>query len=156
MNERPEITGRGDAQKCRDRASPLSHTAQGANGRQCRHGNTLWALLWARKPPRSGSQRDDWYVYDVKYEGELIVTGSADAECDAARVPLARGIEGALSMIDGVTGKPRTIIDIEKAAKLTVREGNRQSPMFAKWRPFDVKSVRATSSRGSNCEGEAA
>jgi hypothetical protein len=37
MNERPEITGRGDAQKCRDRASPLSHTAQGANGRQCQH-----------------------------------------------------------------------------------------------------------------------
>jgi len=46
---------------------------------------------------------------------------------------LARGITGKLTMLDGKTGKPRTIVDIEKAAKLTVEETG-SVPRFRKYR----------------------
>jgi hypothetical protein len=36
-------------------------------------------------------------------------------------------------MVDGATGKPRTIINIEKAARLTVEEGP-NGPRFVKYR----------------------
>ena len=63
------------------------------------------------------------YVYSVIHDGELIVDRSRDPECDAARALVARGITGKLTLLDGKTGIPRTIINIEKAAKLRVREG---------------------------------
>ena len=62
-------------------------------------------------------------LYCVEFDGELIVVGSRDPECDVARALLARGITGKLTMVDANTGKPRTIIDIERAPKLTVKEG---------------------------------
>jgi hypothetical protein len=127
-------------QECRDTAPSVSQPPKCDNGRQIRDGKCLTALLWARGPIRSGGQRPDWYLYDVEFEGEPIVTGSADAECAAARVLLARGITGGLTFLHSVTGKPRSIINIEKAVQLTVRDGNRQGPMFVKWRPFDVNS----------------
>ena len=73
------------------------------------------------------------YVYSVIFDGKLIVDRSREPECDAARALLARGITGKLTMLDGKTGKPRTTIDIKKAAWLTVEEtGN--SPRFRKYR----------------------
>ena len=69
------------------------------------------------------------------FDGETIAANSKDAECQAARVLLARGITGKLTMLDAVTMKPRTIIDIEKAAKVTVRESDRHGLSFIKWRP---------------------
>jgi hypothetical protein len=42
---------------------------------------------------------------------------------DAARALLAKGITGKLTMLDGKTGKPRYTLDIERAARLTVKEG---------------------------------
>jgi hypothetical protein len=130
--------------KCRDTAPKVYQPPKCANCRQIRDRKCLTALLLTREPIRSGSQRPDWYLYDVEFEGDLIVTGSADAECAAARELLARGITGRLTFLDGVTGKPRTIINIEQAAKLTVRDGSRQGPMFVKWRPFDVDSFAAS------------
>jgi hypothetical protein len=41
----------------------------------------------------------------------------------AARALLSRGLTGKVTMLDAKTGKLRTTIDIEKAAKLTVKEG---------------------------------
>jgi hypothetical protein len=52
-----------------------------------------------------------------------LVERSRDPECDAARALLAKGITGTLTMLDGKTGKPRTIIDIEKAAGHCAKEG---------------------------------
>jgi hypothetical protein len=52
----------------------------------------------------------------------LLVAGSRDPELDAARALLALGIDGTLTMLDGKTGKPRSIVNIEKAATLTVEE----------------------------------
>ena len=62
--------------------------------------------------------------YNVAFAGEIIVERSRDPETDLARALLARGHSGKVTMLDGATGKPRTIIDIEKAAKVrTVETG---------------------------------
>ena len=63
------------------------------------------------------------YVYSVICEGQLLVERSRDPECDAARALLAKGITGNLTMLDGKTGVPRTIISVEKAAQRTCTEG---------------------------------
>ena len=73
------------------------------------------------------------YVYSVIREGQLLVERSRDPECDAARALIAKGITGKLTLLDGKTGIPRTIINIERAAKLTVEE-TANGPRFRKYR----------------------
>lgn len=75
----------------------------------------------------------DGYRYSVLFEGKLLVNSSRDPECDTARVLLRKGIIGKLTMCDGKSGRPRTIIDIEKAARLTVEE-TEGAPRFRKYR----------------------
>jgi hypothetical protein len=66
-------------------------------------------------------------------------------------------------MLDGKTGKPRTIIDIEKAAKLSVKEGP-NGPRFHKvtWFEMCLRKIRprvptqATARRGRVWYWEAA
>ena len=70
------------------------------------------------------------YVYSVIYDGKLLVERSRDPECDAGRALLAKGITGKLTLLDGKTGKPRTVIDIEKAAKLRVAEESNNGLRF--------------------------
>ena len=62
------------------------------------------------------------YVYSVIHDGKLLVDRSRDPECDAARALVAQGFTGSLTICDGKTGIPRTIVNIEKAAKLRVAE----------------------------------
>ena len=50
---------------------------------------------------------------------------------------LARGITDKLTMVDANTGSPRTVIDIERAAKLTVKEG----PL--RFAPYESRPERA-------------
>jgi hypothetical protein len=76
----------------------------------------------ARLHPKWDGGRDG-YRYSVLYDGKLLVDRSRDPEFDAARALLAKGITGKLTLLDGKTGKPRTIIDIEKAARLCTQEG---------------------------------
>jgi hypothetical protein len=90
-------------------------------------------LLTARLHPKWVGGRDG-YRYSVICRGELIVDRSRDPECDAARALLAKGITGKLTMLDGKTGRPRTIIDIVKAARLRVTEESRNGLRF---RPVD-------------------
>jgi hypothetical protein len=61
--------------------------------------------------------------YSVILDGKLLVERSRDPECDAARALLALGHTGKLMLCDGKNGIPRTIIGIEKAAGLRVKEG---------------------------------
>ena len=51
------------------------------------------------------------------------IKARSSPECDAARALVAKGITGKLTMLDGKTGKPRIVIDIERAAQLCVKEG---------------------------------
>ena len=70
--------------------------------------------------------------YSVVFDGKLLIERSRDPECDAARALLKRGYTGKLHMVDGKTGKPRTTINIEKAAKLTTEEGP-NGPLFRRF-----------------------
>jgi hypothetical protein len=78
------------------------------------------------------------YRYSVIYRGKLLIERSRDPECDAARALLTKGYTGKLILLDGKTGKPRTIIDIEKAARLRTEEGPR-GPRFVKYRKSVVE-----------------
>jgi hypothetical protein len=73
-------------------------------------------MIQARLFPKVKPSHRHWYAYDVEFDGDLIITDSRDPEHDLARALLARGLTGIVTLIDGKTGKPRTTIDIEKAA----------------------------------------
>jgi hypothetical protein len=73
----------------------------------------------------------------VIFDGKLLVENSHDPCCDAARALLVMGITGQLTMLDGKTGKPRAIINIEKAAELTVTEESRDGLRFRRVRSTD-------------------
>jgi hypothetical protein len=123
LGSRESITGHQD-------------TPQQANGPVARHPHTLSAYLTA-VPPSGNSSREDYYLYDLALDGEVIVTGSRTPEFDACRILVARGLTGKLVIFDANTRKPRLTVDIKAGAKLTVKESRKQSPTFAKWAPFD-------------------
>jgi hypothetical protein len=81
--------------------------------------------------------------YSVEFDGDLIVEGSRDPEHDLARALLARGLTGKVTMLDANTGKPRTIIDIEKAAKLTMSEESRDGLRRRKYRESPASDSQA-------------
>ena len=83
------------------------------------------------------------YLYNVTLDGELVLERSRDPECDLARFLLSRGIAGKVTMHDGKTGKPRTIVDIGKASKVYADDN---AMRFRPWRPFDRAEGRAVSS----------
>jgi hypothetical protein len=86
----------------------------------------------ARIHPRWVGGRDG-YRYTVLFDGKLLVANSRDPEFDAARALVAKGITGKLTLCDGKTGRPRTIIDIERAAKLCTVERRRDGLRFEKY-----------------------
>ncbi|MGC2410436.1 MAG: hypothetical protein WA441_10700 [Methyloceanibacter sp.] len=95
--------------------------------------------------------------YGVSFRGEMIVENSRDPELDAARALLARGITGRLNFLDANTGKPRLILkDIEKAAKLTVREDKRRGPRFVKWQPLPQTVRQSGEGRSQTAETDQA
>jgi len=112
----------------------MDHTLDAAFAAPRRYDDTHTAYLTAKRPPE-GKHRESWYLYDVEFDGQIVVTNSKDAECDLARVLLARGIKGVVTVLDAITGKPRTFVNTEKAAKLTVLETRRHGPRFIKWKP---------------------
>jgi len=61
--------------------------------------------------------------YNVTFAGEIVVERSRDPETDLARALVARGHTGTVILLEGATGKPRTTIDIQRAAKLRTEEG---------------------------------
>jgi hypothetical protein len=99
------------------------------------------AYLIAKRPEKQGSARQDYYLYDVIYDGEPVVTASRCPECDLARVLRARRISGKVTLLDAVTSTPRLLINIEGAARVTVEENDKQF-RFVKWRPFEAKLER--------------
>ena len=82
----------------------------------------------------------------VVFDGKLLVERSRDPECDAAWALLKRGYTGKLHMLDGKTGKPRIIIKIEKAAKLTAEEGP-NGPLFRQFRGMEQAPTSQKQSR---------
>ena len=80
---------------------------------------TLTAKLYPVWTPELGAAGLPYSdKYDVTFAGEIVVERSRDPETDLARALLARGHTGTVTLLDGATGKPRTIINIEKAARV--------------------------------------
>jgi hypothetical protein len=79
-------------------------------------------------------------AYNVLFDGKLLVENSRVPELDACRALMVMGITGKLTMCDGKTGKPRSIMDIERAAKLTVKEGPLRFAKVTETRPDQAHS----------------
>jgi len=77
-----------------------------------------------------------------------------DLEVDAARALLAQGVTGKLTLVDAHTGRARSIINIENAAKLTVRENERDGPRFVKWEPMPEDATESFRVRRPAAEDE--
>jgi hypothetical protein len=85
--------------------------------------------------------RPEWitrvgYRYDVLLGEEVIVRRSRDPEHDAARALHARGLAGSFRTIDFLTGKPRMIYYIEKAAKVSVIDRSDGGLVVVPYRPM--------------------
>ena len=90
-------------------------------------------LIIKRTPPKTG--RRHVYLYDVEFDGELLVERSSDPACDLARALKERGVTSHVKVIDE-RGVHRYTVNIERAAQLTVRETEREGPRFAQWKPL--------------------
>ena len=80
-----------------------------------------------------------WYAYDVVFGGDTIVSNSRDPEHDLARALLARGIKGLVEVRDDRTGKPRSLVNIEEAAKWCVGSNLERY----KWKPPEIADSSA-------------
>src|SRR5665213_2566325 len=84
------------------------------------------------------------YRYDVLLDGDVIVCRSRDPEHDAARALHAIGLRGQFRTIDFHTGAPRMILDIARAAKLSIVERNDTGLIVVPHRPMsDEDKARA-------------
>jgi hypothetical protein len=79
-----------------------------------------------------------YYAYDVTLNGETIIFNSRDPEHDLARALLARGIKGVVEVIDGGTGKSRSRVNIEAAA----RQGIGSNLDRYSWKPCEIGKDR--------------
>jgi len=80
-------------------------------------------------------------IYQVEHNGAELLSGTAVPFFDGARALAAKGLTGAFEMWDHERPYPRMMGVIEKAAQLTVREGEAR-PTFRKWEPrnYDADS----------------
>jgi len=81
-------------------------------------------------------------LYDARLsraDGDLLVTATTEPLLASARMLHAQGIKGRLEMWDSDNAYPRVTGSIAKMARLTVVEGDRQSPAFRRYveRPND-------------------
>lgn len=70
------------------------------------------------------------YTYNVKFNGETIVTDSYDPEFDACRVLVSRDIKGKVTTYKG--DKACMVLSIEKAANHRVGASNEGTPIIRK------------------------
>jgi hypothetical protein len=78
--------------------------------------------------------------YAVSIDGQKIVANSRDPETDLARALIVRGITGMVKLLDADTGKHRSTVNIEKAAKLRTYEDSRGCG-FEQWKPYQPLDV---------------
>jgi hypothetical protein len=80
-------------------------------------------------------------LFDASYEGQVIVVGSTEPSLDSARALKARGLTGRLEMWDAVLPYCRFRANLDKAAGLTVREGD-EPPRLVKFESFAPHNVQ--------------
>lgn len=90
------------------------------------------------EPTRCGSRGQ---LYRVHYEGEVVIASTRVPALDACRALLARGITGRLEVWRAWKTFHDLSVDIEKGARLTVRENAQHGPRFGKWSPLAETAV---------------
>jgi hypothetical protein len=73
--------------------------------------------------------------YRTTYLGSILVESSRNPEFDACRALLAQGITGHLEIWRAGRSAPDARLDIERGAKLTTEEGDRQTLRIVRWKP---------------------
>ena len=73
--------------------------------------------------------------YRVTHNGVTLIESTKNPEFDSARALLARGIVGQVEVWRHGASFPAMRLDIEKAAKLTIEDGDRSGPRFTRWQP---------------------
>lgn len=81
-------------------------------------------------------ERTNPTTYTVWYNGSVLIEHSRNPEFDACRTLLEKGITGRLITRHRGSNIISFVLDIQKAAELTVLEG-KTSPRFSKWCSFD-------------------
>jgi len=100
-------------------------------------------------------------LYRVHYAGAVLVESSRNPEFDGARALADKRITGRVEVWRRGCTSPAMRLDIEKAARLTVEEGDVEGLRFVRWRPLsldngpDAVSCRAVSPRTGGNEGAA-
>ena len=95
-------------------------------------------------PPVSLGDRG--HRYRVAFRGGVLIESCRVPGLDACRALLALGITGKLEMWRPRKAWPDLQLDIERAAKLTVIENEKEGPRFGWWRPFSDATQDAVSS----------
>lgn len=90
--------------------------------------------VYLRLPPTHGARGPRYVARFGSPSDEIIATDSLVPLCDAARVLHARGLRGRVELWDDIRPYPRMTGNIEKLARLTVREGEIDSPRFLHWK----------------------
>lgn len=80
-------------------------------------------------------------LYDVSYNGIIIVTASTEPCLDGARALKALGYSGKLEMWDDITPYVRLTADIDGAFKKTIREGY-EPPRLVNYVSFAPRSAQ--------------
>lgn len=103
----------------------------------------IWSAIkvsrWVKKVGDIDHNRGG-YIYDLIFDGEMIVKGSKAPIYDLCRALQARGYTGTAQTVDR-DGRPQMTCNIEAGAKRSVSEGDRDGPHVSKWHPFDASRV---------------
>jgi hypothetical protein len=73
--------------------------------------------------------------YRVTYLGKTLIGSARDPEYEACRALLAKGVKGKMVTYSPGSLVPRTRIDIESGAQLTIIENTNEGPRRARYRP---------------------
>jgi hypothetical protein len=74
-------------------------------------------------------------------EGRELVASTRVPEFDAARALLAKGVTGRLEVWRASATYPAVVLDIERAAGLTVSETDRDGLQIVKWQPGNPSAI---------------
>jgi hypothetical protein len=97
----------------------------------------------------------------LTHNGGTLIESTKNPEFDSARALLALGIVGQVEVWRSGASFSAMRLDIEKAVRLTVEEGDREGLRFVRWRPLSPHNVsgavscRAVSPKTDANEGAA-
>ena len=100
--------------------------------------------------------------YRVRYDGGVLIEETWNPEFEACRALVARGVKGRLEVWRPSAANPGMMIiglifpDIEKGARWTVVENDKEGPVIRRWEPMPEHLQRKGRFEGSFPQGDSA